>query len=108
VWFAGAHADIGGSYKPDVDGCVLSNNFLVWMISQAEDAGLTIEEHLKDRLKPSPMAKIHHSRRNFYRVKKKYYRPIDHGCGDVIIHDSVTQRWDQDSKYRPQNLVEYF
>jgi len=100
VWFAGAHADIGGSYKPGVDGCVLSNNSLVWMISQAEDAGLTIEEHLKDRLKPSPMAKIHNSWRSFYRIKTKHFRPIEHG----IIHESVKLRWDQDSTYRPKNI----
>ena len=57
MWFAGAHADIGGSYKPDVDGCVLSNNSLVWMISQAEDAGLTIEEHLKDEFYDTKIGK---------------------------------------------------
>lgn len=111
VWFAGAHADIGGCYKPDADGCVLSDNSLAWMIRQAEGAGLTVEEHLKERIekniKRSPFAKIHISRRSFYRVKKKYFRPIDHGCGDVIIHESVKQRWDEDSKYRPKNLVKY-
>ncbi len=42
VWFAGAHADIGGSYKPDADGFVVSDNSLGWMIKEAEDAGLTI------------------------------------------------------------------
>ena len=71
----------------------------------------TVEEHLKERIekniKLSPFAKIHISRRSFYRVKKKYYRPIDHGCGDVIIHESVKQRWNEDSKYRPKNLVKY-
>jgi len=41
------------------------------MIRQAEDAGLTTEEHLKENIKPDPLAKIHISRRSFYRVKKK-------------------------------------
>jgi len=100
VWFAGAHADIGGSYKPDADGCVLSNNSLEWMISQARDAGLTTEAHLKESIKPSPLAKIHNSRRSFYRVKKKHLRPI----GEGVVHESVRVRWDKDPKYRPKNL----
>jgi len=62
-------------------------------------------------MKLSPMAKIHISRRSFYRVKKKYFWPIelvdkDPGTGSVLIHVSVKQRWDQDSKYRPENLVD--
>lgn len=109
VWFAGSHADIGGSYKPDANGGVLSNNSLLWMIEQADEAELTVEEHLKESLKEniklSPMAKIHISRRSFYRLKEKYFRDIDHGCGDVIIHESVRQRRDQDPKYKPQNLL---
>ena len=60
------------------------------------------------RIARHALAKIHISRRSFYRVKKKYFRPIDHGSGSVLIHESVKQRWDQDSKYRPQNLVDYF
>ena len=72
-----------------------------------KNPGLTTEEHLKESIKPAPLAKIHNSRRSFYRVKKKYFRPIDHGCGDVIIHESVKQRCDEDSKYRPKNLVDY-
>ncbi|MBC2704246.1 MAG: DUF2235 domain-containing protein [Desulfobacula sp.] len=107
VWFAGAHADIGGSYKPDADGTVLSDNSLGWMIRQAETAGLKIEPYLKALVKPAPLAKIHISRRSFYRVRKKYYRPIDHGFGEVILHESVTQRWHADKTYRPENLAAY-
>ena len=32
---------------------------------------------------------------------------IDHGKGEILIHKSVKTRWDNDSKYRPKNLVEY-
>jgi uncharacterized protein (DUF2235 family) len=108
VWFSGAHADIGGSYKPDANGFVLADNSLDWMIKEAQDSGLTTEEYLKESIKKSPLAKIHNSRRSFYRVKEKYFRPIDHCCGPVIIHDSVKQRWDNDPKYRPQNLVDFY
>ncbi len=59
VWFAGAHADIGGSYKPDQDGTVMSDNALGWIIREAQDSGLTIEDHLNANVNKSPMAKIH-------------------------------------------------
>lgn len=107
VWFAGAHSDIGGSYKPDPDGSLLSDIAMDWMIREARAVGLTTESHLKQGLQPNPLAKLHTSRRSFYRVKKKYYRDIDHGKGPVMIHKSVKQRWEQDPTYRPVNLQEY-
>ena len=107
VWFVGAHSDIGGSYKPDKDGSLLSDNALAWMIKEAQRSGLTIETYLVQRMNKNPLATLHNSRRSFYRVKKKYYRPIDHGKAQILIHESVKLRWNQDAKYRPRNLVEY-
>jgi uncharacterized protein (DUF2235 family) len=107
VWFAGAHSDIGGSYKPDKDGALLSDNALDWMVREAGKAGLTTELHLKQSINKRATATLHNSRRSFYRVKKKYYRTIDHGKGQVLIHASVKERWEKDAGYRPKNLVEY-
>ena len=107
VWFAGAHCDIGGNYKPDKDGTVLSDNALAWMIREAEKAGLKIEDHLPDIIKENPLAKLHKSRRHFYRIKEAYERPIDHSKGEVLIHESVKTRWEHDRKYRPKNLSTY-
>ncbi len=107
VWFAGAHADIGGSYKPDKSGYEMSDNALDWIIGEAENFGLAIEDHLKLMIKKNPLAKIHNSRRSFYRAKKKFYRDIDHGNGPVLIHKSVKQRWDKLPGYRPRNLKQY-
>lgn len=107
VWFAGAHSDIGGSYKPDKDGSFTSDIALAWMIQEAEKSGLRIETHLKQSLSKNPQSKIHSSRRSFYRIKEKYYRPIEHEQDTVLIHESVKLRWDQDDKYRPKNLAEY-
>lgn len=107
VWFAGAHSNIGGSYKPDSDNTVLSDNSLLWMVNQAGSNDLAIEPHLKKEARPNALATVHNSRRSFYRVKKKFYRDIDHGKGEVLIHRSVRQRWDQNPKYRPKNLSEY-
>jgi len=107
VWFAGCHSDIGGSYEPDKDGTVLSDIPLDWMINEAGSAGLTLESHLKDRIKMNQKSTVHNSRRSFYRIKKKFYRPIDHKKGNIIIHDSVKARWEQDKNYRPENLKEF-
>lgn len=107
VWFPGAHSNVGGSYKADDDGSLLSDIALDWMIREAASSGLTVEAHLKQSLKKRSTATLHKSRRSFYRIRKKYFRLIDHGKGDVLIHESVKKRWDQDPKYRPKNLVEY-
>ncbi|MBT3312103.1 MAG: DUF2235 domain-containing protein [Desulfobacterales bacterium] len=107
VWFAGAHSNIGGSYKPDKDGSLLSDSPLAWMIKQARESGLTIETHLEKSINENPLATLHNSRRSFYRIKGKYHRKIDHGKGPVLIHQSVKLRWDKDPKYRPPQLVKY-
>jgi uncharacterized protein (DUF2235 family) len=107
VWFAGAHSNIGGSYAPDKDGSLLSDNALDWMMAEAHAGGLTMEPHLKKSLNKSATATLHNSRRSFYRIKEKFYRPIEHGKGPVLIHASVKTRWEKDPKYRPKNLVEY-
>ena len=111
VWFAGAHCDIGGSYKPDDNYASLSNVPLNWMIKEAEKAGLTIESHLKDsvsvKAKLDPFAKLHKSRIHFYELKRKYNRAIQDVTGQVLIHQSVKQRFDQDKRYRPSNLNRY-
>lgn len=107
VWFAGAHSNVGGSYKPDPDGTLLSDLPLEWMVKHAKRAGLSVESHLSRQINPNPLATTHNSRRKFYRVRGKLYRPIDHDKGPVLIHRSVKQRWDQDEKYRPKNLAEF-
>jgi len=107
VWFLGAHSDVGGSYEPDEDDSLLADIALDWMVREAEVADLTTEPHLRESLRPSPTAKLHQSRRWFYRSKRRYYRPIDHRKGEVLIHESVKQRWDSDTKYRPRNLERY-
>lgn len=109
VWFLGAHGDIGGGYKPDDDGSRQSDIALQWLMREATTAGLTTEPHLRQRLEPNAAATIHQSRRWYYRLKKRLYRPIDHGKGPVMIHRSVKQRWDADPNYRSKakNLREY-
>lgn len=107
VWFVGAHSDVGGSYKPDGDGALLSDIALEWMMREAASVGLTTETHLRQGLNPVPTATLHLSRRHVYRSRRPYHRPLDHGKGEVLFHKSVKQRWEQDAKYRPKNLADY-
>lgn len=105
VWFAGAHSDVGGSYEPDDGGTLLSDIPLGWMMNEAAAAGLAIEPHLAASLNPDHHATLHNSHRHIYRSKRPFHRHIDHGKGEVLIHRSVMQRWEQDPKYRPRNLA---
>lgn len=105
VWFAGAHSNVGGSYKPDKDGSLASDTPMAWMIREAKN--LTVERHVKRALKEKNTASLHESRRNFYRIRKIMYREINHKKGNVLLHESVKQRWDSDRKYRPKNLKDY-
>ena len=109
VWFVGVHSDVGGSYTPDKDGSSLSDIPLGWMMRHATEAGLTLEPHLQRRLRGKTTAALHQSRRNYYRLKRKFFREIDHGAGPVLIHQSVKERWDKDPDYRRQskNLKSY-
>ena len=78
-----------------------------WMAKQARAEGLQIEQHLASGLKPSATAKLHNSRKHIFRSKRPFHRPLEHGTGDVLIHRSVKQRWQADTKYRPKNLQQY-
>src|SRR5690554_2395692 len=108
VWFAGVHSNIGGSYAPDKQtGGLLSDIPLQWMMQQAAEAGLVLEPHLKSSLNGRFDATLHNSRKHIYRSKRPLYRPIDHTKGEILIHQSVKQRWDNDKDYRPKNLLEF-
>lgn len=107
VWFAGAHSDVGGGHRPDRDGTVLSDSALAWMMREAAVAGLVVEPYLRRTLSRNPLARVHPSRRHFYRVRRRHERPIDHGRGRVLIHRTVKQRWERDASYRPRNLAAY-
>jgi len=80
---------------------------LAWMMGEAAAAGLVFEAHLRRGFVENPLARLHPSRRNFYRVRRRHRRPIEHGLGDVLIHRSVRQRWERDGGYRPKNLAAY-
>jgi hypothetical protein len=110
VWFAGVHADVGGSYGPDKHtGLVAADAPLEWMLGEAEKEGLRAESYIKTELTDGIKAKTHKSRDHVYRFKKRLHRPLIIDDKPTIIHPSVKSRYLADDNYRPpqrKKLVE--
>ena len=105
VWFAGVHADVGGSYPPDKQsGKRASDIPLSWMLDEATDAGLALEPHIRDSLTDGTHAGIHKSRKHVYRLKSPLHRPLIVEDKPTRIHPSVKARYLADDGYRPQWL----
>jgi type VI secretion system (T6SS) phospholipase Tle1-like effector len=63
VWFAGAHADVGGGYSDDPR---LASAALEWMAKEAEDTGLALKppDPLRPFANPEPL--LHHEVRGVF------------------------------------------
>jgi len=103
-WFAGVHCDIGGGYRETG----LSDIALMWMVEQAERAGLVFDRNYLEKIaRPDVRGKLHRSRRGIYWAKKPYVRPIGRlGPELEKIHPSVRQRMAAVPDYRPKNVRE--
>jgi uncharacterized protein (DUF2235 family) len=111
VWFCGCHKDVGGGY-PQADA---SNLALLWMLGKAREAGLELDREALEAypLTPVPLGELHDSMNLLYMFNK-----VDRVIGRIkgtsqndptqSVHESVLQRWDSDTKYRPAKLREYF
>ncbi len=108
VWFAGVHADVGGGYGPDprggTKGMLLSDIPLNWMKQEAESFGLRFESHLKESLRPSPLAQQHNEYKGFYKTLGKRVREIP---ANTYIHKSVKERYLLRGSYRPGPLKDH-
>lgn len=105
VWFAGVHADIGGSYASDKrTGIRASDTPLAWMLDEATTEGLKIEPHIKTSLTNGIKGRLHKSRGHVYRLKSRLHRPLIIKDKPTKIHPSVKSRYLADSSYRPHQL----
>jgi len=120
VWFCGVHSDVGGGY-PEVGA---SDITLQWMMERARAVGLAFGESLLTAhpLNRDPLKDLHNSKTGLYQLKPGLDRPMglsapkDGGQPEVTapmdatqsIHASVLERWDQEPRYRPKNLRDYF
>ena len=99
VWFAGVHSDVGGSYRERG----LSNVSLRWMLQQAENAGMRLEDGWEETLEPGLKAPgeagmkcrdreaEHESWKGFWRVFPRVKRQFPQR---PWIHQSVFDRVD--------------
>ncbi len=105
VWFAGVHADIGGSYGPDPDtGNRVSDLTLRWMLDEAGQRGLRLEPHIREGLSDGLDASLNKSRNHIYRVRKILRRELVVRDRPTRIHASVRRRYEADPSYRPPRL----
>lgn len=101
VWFAGVHSDIGGWYVERG----LSDIAMMWMMQNAERAGLKLRNGWDDHLRPNPKGLLHESRKGFWRAWGPAPRQIPNGA---LIHQSVIDRsLDPDCEYEPLLPKEY-
>jgi uncharacterized protein (DUF2235 family) len=106
VWFTGAHSDVGGGEPDDLPGTTaLSDITLGWMMAKAAAAGLTFDEKTLEQytmpLSPAlALDKFHESWKLFNGFPRR--RSIDK---DALISNSVLIRCNEESTWRPQNLI---
>ncbi len=98
-WFAGVHSNIGGGYA----NCALSNITLKWMIKKAENLGLGIDDFKADENCDNLI-------RNSYTLPYWLWRPqwrsiLQQSGSYEVIDESVLERFKENKKYRPQNLL---
>ncbi len=118
-WFVGAHANVGGGCRSDL----LAQRPLQWLMQKAERLGLAF----RGTVEPSPEmvgAEISNSfeefawglyakakrHRPFYREIGEAPRPFPGGRDETVnetIDASVFERWQANTGYRPQNLVDW-
>jgi Uncharacterized alpha/beta hydrolase domain (DUF2235) len=57
LWFAGVHSDVGGGYRETG----LSDCALLWMMTEAEQCGLSFEPAMKNQVRPDFQDTLHES-----------------------------------------------
>jgi uncharacterized protein (DUF2235 family) len=105
MWFAGAHADIGGHVRRFEKARPLSNIPFRWMLEKAEMCGLRLPQDWPARFPTDPLAPMVGDRRDVGRMFI-LRRPREVGeTPDHMIHPSVAYRQAHDARYRPKAIV---
>lgn len=115
VYFAGAHADVGGGYDDGVG--MLSGVSLNWMVRRAREARLFTSQSslttgdVHDRFSADPFAKAHDPEGEFpfNLIYKRMYRAIDAYADsimsttpDIKFHISLKNRIEAQSRTRAE------
>ena len=105
VWFAGAHADIGGQIVNRPQARPLSNIPFVWMLERAESCGLDLPPDWHHEFPQNPLAPMHGA----YRGKGRLFvarGPREVGkCSSETVHPSVYDRLAGQKRYKPRAIL---
>lgn len=113
VWFSGGHCDVGGG-TPDSS---LSDLALLWMADRARSCGLGFDETrfsteevpgstCEFPVRPDPWGPMHESRKGFYRLLRRYDRPLGVAeDGEEYVASTTLQRREKDADYAPPGLL---
>jgi uncharacterized protein (DUF2235 family) len=109
VWFAGAHADVGGGYVAQP----LSNPPLRWMQRRAIECGLAVdvlpeaddpEARRREYLAPAHDSFAEFLNGSYTKIGERYYRPVGRtGDGMQVLHPSLLKRLIEIEQFRPVN-----
>lgn len=102
VWFAGAHADVGGQHRRDPQARGLSNIPLVWMLERLESAGVALPEGWQNRFPCDPTAPVQGSWRGIRKLfLLRRRRQVRQGQRQTV-HGSVLSRMRDLPGYHPK------
>lgn len=105
-WFIGAHANVGGGYGNDS----LANRPLRWLQDKAEACGLVlngkIEVGPEDHLAPVVDSYSEFMFGLYKRFRPRFHRAFGTGVNETV-DPTVWDRWQNDSNYRPETLLEH-
>lgn len=101
-WFSGVHSNVGGGY---VDSG-LSDIALNWLVEKARGAGLCFDAEKLKMIKPNCSGELRDSYTPMYWLWRPRLRTIHIGEESTkqTIDDTVWQRYDKDTAYRPKNI----
>jgi uncharacterized protein (DUF2235 family) len=101
VWFAGAHADVGGGYPVAESG--LSDIALDWMMQQLTGVGTRFATPLTYQANACFDQKIHEPWSNPpFAVLKRTPRQV---LPDDPVHETALKRWKELATYRPDSMA---
>ena len=101
LWFVGEHGCIGGGTEATYG---LSDITLGWMMQQVEDLGLSLDrDRLEYKLNPRFDTFFDNQPTGVFKLDGKVWRTVEGGI--LALHETVKLRWQNDSLYRPENLL---
>jgi hypothetical protein len=90
LWFPGVHCNVGGGYA----NAELSDSALLWMMQEAQVAGLAFRPGVQDILKPNPLGVLHNSYKGAFAKLRSRPRKLEAmvPANQALFHPSALAR----------------